>query len=198
MVCYRAWETFIPQSVHVRSMPGPVFIPGDSVDLHTIEEEDLEFLQESVNDPQVWRRIGRNRPVNGQQERDFFDEVVGGDDGVHLLVCADGEPVGTVGINGLGGPETPELGYWVAPDHHRQGYATAAAELLTGYAFDQLGVHRIEARVFDFNDASQKVLERVGFTHEGTSREAAFIDGEYRDALWYGVLEEEWRADDDS
>lgn len=179
-------------------MPGPVFIPGDSVDLHTIEEEDLDFLQESVNDPQVWRRIGRNRPVNGQQERDFFDEVVGGDDGVHLLVCVDGEPVGTVGINGLGGPETPELGYWVAPDHHRQGYATAAAELLTGYAFDQLGVHRIEARVFDFNDASRKVLERVGFTHEGTSREAAFIDGEYRDALWYGALEEEWRADDDS
>jgi RimJ/RimL family protein N-acetyltransferase len=174
-------------------MPGPVFIPGDSVDLHTIEEEDLEFLQESVNDPQVWRRIGRNHPVNAQQEREFFEEIVGGDDGVHLLVCADGEPVGTVGVNGLDGPETPELGYWIAPDHHRQGYATAAAKLLTGYAFDQLGLHRVEARVFEFNDASQTVLERVGFTHEGTSREAAFVDGEYRDALWYGMLEEEWR-----
>lgn len=177
-------------------MPGPVFIPGDSVDLHTIEEEDLDFLQESVNDPQVWRRIGRTRPVNGQQERDFFEEVVGGDDGVHLLVCADGEPVGTVGLNGLDGRDGPELGYWVAPDHHRQGYATAAAELLTGYAFDQLGVHRIEARVFDFNDASRKVLERVGFTHEGTSREAAFIDGEYRDTLWYGMLETEWHGEE--
>lgn len=185
-------------SVHAWSMPGPVFIPGDTVDLHTIEEADLEFLQRNVNDPRVWRRIGSADPVNAQQEREFFEEVVGGDGGVHLLVCADGEPVGTVGLNDLEGRGAPELGYWVAPDHHRQGYATAAADLLVGYGFDQLGVHRIEARAFDFNEASQTVLERVGFTHEGTSREAAFVDGEYRDALWYGILEEGWRADDDS
>ncbi len=188
----------MPRSVHARSMPGPVFIPGDAVDLHTIEEEDLDFLQRNVNDPRVWRRIGRADPVNAQQEQEFFEEVVGGDGGVHLLVCADGEPVGTVGLDDLEGRGAPELGYWVAPDHHRQGYATAAADLLVGYGFDQLGLHRVEARVFDFNDASQTVLERVGFTHEGTSREAVFVDGEYRDACWYGVLEEEWRADGDS
>ena len=177
-------------------MPGPVFIPGDAVDLHTIEEEDLDFLQRNVNDPQVWRLIDRADPVNAQQEREFFEEVVAGDGGVHLLVCADGEPVGTVGLTDVRGGA--ELGYWVAPEHHRQGYATAAAELLVGYGFDQRGLHRIEARVFEFNDASQTVLERVGFTHEGTSREAVFVDGAYRDTHWYGILEEEWRADDGS
>jgi len=175
-------------------MPGPVFIPGDDVDLHTIEEEDLDFLQRNVNDPRVWRRIGRAQPVNTQQEREFLEEVVAGDDGVHLLVCADGEPVGTVGLNDLGGQGgSAELGYWVAPEHHRQGYATAAASLLVGYGFDQLGLHRVEARVYEFNDPSKTVLERVGFTHEGVHREAAFVDGVYRDTHWYGLLEAEWR-----
>ena len=177
-------------------MPGPVFIPGDAVDLHTIEEEDLDFLQRNVNDPAVWRRIGRADPVNAQQEREFFDEIVSGDGGVHLLVCADGEPVGTVGLNDIGDSGgSAELGYWIAPDHHRQGYGTEAAELTTGYGFDQLGLHRVAARVFEFNDASCKLLERLGFTREGTHREAAFVDGEYRDTYWYGLLEEEWRAD---
>ena len=175
-------------------MPGPVFIPGDTVDLHTIEEADLDFLQRGRNDPQVWRAIGRAVPANGPQERRFFEEVVSADGSVQLLVCADGEPVGTVGLDDTDDrSDAAELGYWVAPDHHRQGYGTAAAELLVGYVFDQLGLHRVEARVFEFNDASQTLLEGVGFTQEGVHREVAFIDGEYQDACWYGLLEDEWR-----
>lgn len=175
-------------------MPGPVFIPGDAVDLHTIEEEDLEFLQHNLNDPQVWRAIGRSVPANGPQEREFFEEVVSSDGGVQLLVCVDGEPVGTVGLDGTDDrSDSAELGYWVAPDHHRQGYGTAAAELMVEYAFDQLGLHRVAARVFEFNDASCTLLERVGFSREGVHREAEFVDGEYQDTYWYGLLESEWR-----
>jgi hypothetical protein len=63
-------------SVEGRPMPGPVFLQGDGIDLRTIEEADLEFLQESVNDPSIWRAIGRVDPVNRSQEQAFFENVV--------------------------------------------------------------------------------------------------------------------------
>ena len=173
-------------------MPGPVFIDGESVTLRTIEEEDLPYLQRQVNDPTVWRAIGRTDPINAEQERDFFEDVVCEDGSVQLLVCDD-DPVGTVGLYlEEGAARTAELGYWIAPDDHGNGYGSEAATLLTEYGFDQRGCHRIEARVFEYNDASQALLESIGFTQEGRRREAAFIDGKYQDILWYGVLAEEW------
>ncbi|MFC7071690.1 GNAT family N-acetyltransferase [Halovenus rubra] len=174
-------------------MPGPVFLDGDSIELRTIEEEDLDFLQEGVNDPTVWRAIGRADPVNGPQQRDFFESVVCEGDGVNFIVAADGEPTGTVGL----GPKqaethSAELGYWMHPGHREQGYCGEAVALLTDYGFQQRGYHRICARVFEFNDASQALLESLGFEREGINREAVFVDGEYQDTLWYSLLAHEW------
>ncbi|WP_246998358.1 GNAT family N-acetyltransferase [Halosolutus gelatinilyticus] len=177
-------------------MPGPVFLGSDEVALRTIEEEDLEFLQMQVNDPAVWRPIGGSRPINADQEREFYEDVVCGDDGVHLLIAVDETPVGTIGLRDID-QETgnAELGYWVAPEHHGRGYGTEATRLTVEYAFQQLRLHRVDARVFEFNEPSRRLLESVGFCREGVLRDAEFIDGEYRDVYWYGLLEDEWRED---
>ena len=70
----------------------------------------------------------------------------------------------------------PELGYWIAPEHQGEGYGTEAAGLLVDFGFRQRGFHRIEARVFEFNDASQSLLESLGFTLEGTHREGHYVE----------------------
>ena len=176
-------------------MPAIAFLPGDRVDLRPIEEDDLEFLQRAIIDPRIWRPIGGSRPLNRAQERDFFEDVVCSDESVTLLIVADSTPVGTIALESFDWEVgRAELGYWLDPDHHRQGYGSEAAERIVAYGFDQLGLHRIEARVFEFNQASQGLLEAVGFTREGVHREAAFIDGAYQDVVWYGLLEDEWRA----
>ena len=174
-------------------MPGPVFLDGETVSLRTIEEQDLPFLQEAINHRSVWHGIGQSHPVNAQQEQEFFEEQVSGDDTVNLLVTTGPEtPVGTVSLTIKGEVHRAELGYWIAPDHQSEGYGTEAAGLLVDYGFDQRGLHRIEARVFEFNDPSQRLLESLGFTQEGTHRESQFADGEYQNMLWYGVLTDEW------
>ena len=176
-------------------MPDAVFLPGDRVDLRPIEEDDLEFLQREINDPRVWRAIGGSRPINRAQEREFFEDVVCDDDSVNLLIVADSTPVGTIGFNSIDWePQRAEIGYWIAPEHHRRGYGTDATERVVRYGFDQLGLHKIEARVFEFNAASRRLLESVGFTEEGVHRDEVFIDGEYQDTYWYGLLEDEWRS----
>jgi RimJ/RimL family protein N-acetyltransferase len=58
-----------------------------------------------------------------------------------------------------------------------------------GYAVDDRGLHRVTARGFETNDASRRVLEKVGFEREGTLRDHYYVDGEYVDAHVYGLLD---------
>lgn len=177
-------------------MPGPAFIPGDSVDLRTIEREDLSFLQTYVNHPTVWRRIGRPDPVTAADEQRFYEDVVCGDDGVHLLVTTDVEtPVGIVSLTGIEPRyRRGELGYWIAPPEQNQGYGSEAAAMLVEHGFRDRGLHRIDARVFASNVASQQLLASLGFDRDGRLRDAAFVDGSYEDVFWYGVLQSEWET----
>jgi ribosomal-protein-alanine N-acetyltransferase len=78
------------------------------------------------------------------------------------------ELLGSAGFTG--GPDadgTIELGYEVAPDHRRLGYATEAAAALTRWAFTQPGVLRVIAATDADNPASIRVLERIGFVPAG-------------------------------
>ena len=174
-------------------MPGSVFIEGERVSLRTIEEEDLEFLKRQVNSPEIRRAIGRPAPVNESQEQEFYDDVVSEDGSVDLLITVDGDRIGITGlVFGDGVIKEAELGYWLAPEYHQQGYGSEATELLVEYGFEQRACHRIEASVFEFNEPSQRLLESIGFTREGVRREASFVDGEYQDVYMYGILAAEW------
>ncbi|WP_458189402.1 GNAT family N-acetyltransferase [Haladaptatus sp. NG-WS-4] len=55
-------------------MPGPVFLEGDRIELRTVEEDDLDFLQATINDPAVRRTISNRSPINGTQEREWYEE----------------------------------------------------------------------------------------------------------------------------
>lgn len=180
-------------------MPGPVYLDGGDVTLRTIEREDLAFCQRHVNDPAVRRGTGFREPVTADDETEWYEEVVLRDGGVHLLVCAERDPVGVIGLAERGGPadrvrlgEVANVGYWIAPEAQGNGYATAACRSMVAHGFDSLGYHKVIAEVAAFNGASRRVLETVGFEREGTLREEWFADGEYVDVHRYGVLAREW------
>lgn len=112
-----------------------------------------------------------------------------------------GELVGNLYLNLEDPPvwRTWELGYVFHPDHWRRGYATESARALVGASFDW-GAHRVVARCDPRNDASWRLLERLGLRREGHLRRNASFDtdasGEpvWHDAYLYAVLEEEWAA----
>jgi len=175
-------------------MGSPVFLEGDSVTLHPVEEADAEFLQRLVNDPQVRPGIGATEPVTLAEEREFVESVGDGDD-VQFLVRAGGERVGTIGLSRLSSAHgNAEVGYFFAPDAWGNGYATDATRTVVAYAFEERRLHKVYARAFAFNDASMRVLEKTGFEHEGTHRDQVFVNGEHVDVHRYGLLADEWRA----
>lgn len=181
-------------------MPGPVFLEAEDVTLRTVEREDVEFLQRVMNDPRVWRPALDVDPMNREQATEFFEDVIAGSDGVHCLACDDEQPLGVVSLTGsrYGPGETArarsaELAYYLAPEHHGQGYGADAAARMVQYAFEDRNLRRVSARVGSFNEASIALLDSLGFEREGRLREAAWFRGEYHDMLRYGLLREEWR-----
>ena len=85
-------------------------------------------------------------------------------------------------------PGVAGIGYWILSPWRRHGLATRAVGLLARWALHEATLARVEALVEPDNHASQRVLERVGFTREGRLRALLVLRGTRRDALIYSLL----------
>ncbi|WP_224333274.1 GNAT family N-acetyltransferase [Haloprofundus halobius] len=173
-------------------MPGPVFLVGDRVELRTVEREDREFIARHRNDPAFRCLLGDARPMNLSAATDYFESVVGSDDGETFVVTAEDRPVGLVFFFDLDERNgTAELGYWVTAEAQGRGYATDAARTLARYAFDERRLEKLTAQVVASNAGSARVLEKIGFREEGILREHEFVDGRRIDLRVFGLLASE-------
>lgn len=73
------------------------------------------------------------------------------------------------------------------------GYGTEATRLVLRYAFETLGLHRVDLRVLAFNRQAIACYERCGFVQEGVEREGVLIAGEWQSDVWMSILESEYR-----
>ena len=87
-----------------------------------------------------------------------------------------------------------ELGWVLDPAFHGHGYATEAVAELLRYCFEDLGVRRVVANCFLDNDASWRLMERVGMRREVHAvRESLHRSGRWLDTVGYALLADEWR-----
>lgn len=86
------------------------------------------------------------------------------------------------------------LGYCYGEHAWGRGYATEAAGTLLEWAFGVLDLNRVQAETDTRNTESGRVLEKLGFCHEGTLREDCVVDGYTSDSHVYGLLRREWVA----
>ena len=87
-----------------------------------------------------------------------------------------------------------ELGYVLARDHWGGGWMAEALTTLLDAAFGPMGLRRVEADVNPRNEASQRLLDRLGFAREGLCRERWITKGEVQDSMLFGLLARDWRA----
>jgi RimJ/RimL family protein N-acetyltransferase len=87
---------------------------------------------------------------------------------------------------------TGELGYVFHPESAGRGFATEAAVELLRLGFEELGLHRIIARLDARNTGSMKLLERLGLRQEAHFVKNEFLKGEWTDELVFAMLAEEW------
>ena len=86
-----------------------------------------------------------------------------------------------------------EIGYWLRDSAVGHGYATETVQVLTRFAFDDLGACRVEIRMDPRNASSRAVPERLGFTYEGCLRRGfRDVHGRPADTLVYALLPDEF------
>jgi len=88
-----------------------------------------------------------------------------------------------------------ELGYWIGMPWWGEGYATEAGAEMLRYGFGTLALARIHARHMSRNQASGRVLEKIGMTREGLLRKHVRKWDRREDVVVWGILREEFGMD---
>ena len=86
---------------------------------------------------------------------------------------------------------TAELGYWLSEEYWRQGIMSEAVQIICREAFQTFDIIRISAEPFAYNAGSRGVLEKAGFTYEGTMRNGIYKNGQVHSYCIYSILREE-------
>ena len=168
--------------------------------LRTHRAEDLDDLVVFHGDPEVVRYVPwplRDRTATEQTLRVKLDQGELREPGQWLVLAVElretGRVIGEVLLK-WASDRQGELGFAFARDVQGQGYAAEAAGAVLRLAFDDLGFHRVSAVVIEGNDASVRLLGRLGFRQEGRFVDGVHFKGAWETELVFGLLEDEWRA----
>ena len=125
----------------------------------------------------------------------------------HCAICdaADGRLLGSVNLVHYPEREAGELGLWIVREARGRDIGTAAIRLIISYAFEQVGLERVEAMIEVPNEASQGLVRKLGFTHEGVlrgylasrgPRDDDLVDPAHGriDQVMFSLLRAEWNA----
>lgn len=105
-----------------------------------------------------------------------------------------GRLIGTIGFMSYSEDHnSAEVGYSLSRDYWNRGLMSEALEACLRYAFDEMGLHRVEAQHEVDNPASGRVMEKCGMQREGILRGRLYNKGRYVDVCLYAILEEDWR-----
>jgi RimJ/RimL family protein N-acetyltransferase len=144
------------------------------------------WMTAHATDPEAWEAGFGERLVNTLIiER---DGVVIGD-----LMLQVQDPWSQLEVRERAAGTLAEIGYVLDPAHAGHGYATEAARELLRLGFEGLGVRRIIAQCFADNEASWRLMERIGMRREQhTKQDSLHRDGRWLDGMMYAILAEEW------
>lgn len=169
--------------------------PEDDALFQTIQTEPISFMNSNA------------RLMRPQSRKDAADyqNYVATESLLGVVICIapeateDGQAV-SIGVVHLKAPFRPdaphrhtELGIDITEAYQGKGYGSEAIRWAVNWAFNIAGLHRVGIRAFEWNYGARRLYERLGFKHEGTSREILWNNGRFWDDYQYGMLDWEWR-----
>ncbi len=112
----------------------------------------------------------------------FAVTLAGSDDAIGIFQLRELEP-------GFG---TAEWGFAIGSSYWGTGVFQTGAELMIRFAFEQVGVHRLEARAAIRNARGNGALRKIGAVQEGMLRKSFLKNGEYLDQVLWTIIDEDW------
>jgi len=167
-------------------------LEGRNVNLRIVEKEDLPLFTDWLNNAMV---VGEFNPLRqtsrADVEKDFEKRAF--EQTEFIIEKKDGTKIGYIWHFTHSATKVTEIGTFLIPSERGKGYAPEATHLIVDYLFLSKSIVRIQAGTQVENVASQKALEKCGFTREGVHRKEMFNRGKWVDICIYSILREEWK-----
>ena len=167
---------------------------GCHVGLRAIELADLDRLLEWRNRPSFRKFFREYRELSKEQQRMWFEKYVISDSNTIMFSIVSLESEELLGACGLcyinwidrNADFSIYIGYQEL--YVDSLFADDAARVMIKYAFQELGLHRLWAEVYNFDQKKARMFERLGFSLEGQHRETHWTEGKWCDSLYYSKL----------
>jgi ribosomal-protein-alanine N-acetyltransferase len=162
--------------------------------LQQIMPDDQRFIFEGLSHPMVITYYGVRYDSfqSTKKQMEWYEKIYREGTG-HPWKIVDkisGEKIGVVAYYNFK-PEhrKAEVGFWIFPQHWNKGITTEVLKEVVRYCQKEKNIRRLEAFVEEGNAASSRVLEKLGFVHEGTMKECEIKDGKFISLLIYALVE---------
>jgi len=180
------------------ALPAFPRLHGRRVDLRGPTPGDIDDLFALFSDPRVMRYWSRAPMRESDEAETLIGEILDAFSKRDLInwviVGHDDRAIGTCTLFRFDPRHRhAEVGYALRSDHWGRGLASEAVSIAIDWALRTLDLQRIEADIDPCNDASRRVLERLGFHREGLLRERFFVGDLANDSELFGLLASEWR-----
>ena len=162
----------------------------DRLILRDWKEAEAADMLEFYSDPEIWPRAGGQVFTElGQCERCIQDYAAAQETWA-VVLKETGQPIGSIFLEDIGRyPEYRELEFVLSGAYHGRGYMTEAVKRVLEYAFEALNLEVVAACHYPDNVQSRRVIEKCGFTYEGTLRG---YSKNKQDSVRYSITKEEW------
>jgi RimJ/RimL family protein N-acetyltransferase len=168
---------------------------GEGVVLRPWRIEDVPAVTAACQDPEIERWLAFVPQPYTESDARFYvnDCLAAGDDRKPFAItdAETGDVIGSIDMR-INRMATGHIGYWLAAEARGRGLTTAALLALSTWAFEELGLGRVELVTDPDNIASQRVAEKAGFQREGVVRSMLLNrDGSRRDGVLFSLLPED-------
>ena len=178
-----------------------IYLEGSSISLIPLELKHKELLFEAIKSPEVWKYTWREVKTMNDLEQILIIAINNKKEGKQIpFIVKDkltGEVIGTTRIGDIDiENRNVEIGWtWLSPKVWKTKVNTECKFLLLQYCFEVLKVIRVQFSISGRNLRSQRAVERIGATKEGTFRNHRIkADGTIHDNIFYSIIDSEWEA----
>lgn len=159
--------------------------------LRPFKTEDAEDLARNANNPKIAQFLtdAFPSPYTLEHAKEFIKNVGKSTPPNVFGIAINGEICGGIGIHLKEDVyrKSAELGYWLAEKHWGKGIIPKAIMAMVNYGFENFDINRIYACPYGNNSQSKRVLEKIGFIHEATLKDAIFKNDQFYDQEIYVV-----------
>jgi ribosomal-protein-alanine N-acetyltransferase len=183
----------------------PIALHGRRVTLRPLAPADWEAWREVRKRCRGWLVKWEPRAIAGhpdptEDRRAFVARCSARDrerelgSGYGFGIFVDGRFSGEINLNSIQrGPfQNAYIGYWMDEAMAGQGYTPESVVVLSQFAFEELGLHRVQISIIPRNAASRRVVEKLALRAEGVAERYLEINGTWEDHIRFAITSEEW------